>query len=253
MWKILEKVREATLNLLYPPHCLGCGESLHRDVDPYLCEGCKTGITFIKNPRCTKCGAGLALYGKTPEDGCIHCQAMRLRFDTALSAVYFQGGVKELIHHFKYNQKEYLVKPLMAFISKALETGLPFPEKPHWIIPVPLHWRKKGQRGFNQAELLARCIGEELGIRVLPKGLSRLRDTRPQTSLSLTQRKENVKGAFQVKAPSEFIRGKTILLVDDVLTTGLTASECARVLKRAGAERVHVLTVARAVGTDHSP
>lgn len=252
MKMVLKNLWETTLNLLYPPHCLCCGSSLHREADRYLCEGCKKGIAYIKNPRCPKCGAGLAPYSRT-ENGCMYCNTLQLRFDTAFSAAYFHGAVKELIHCFKYSKKEYLIKPLMDITSKALETGIPFPVNPHWIVPVPLHWRKKMQRGFNQAELLAQYIGRNLGIKMLPRCLSRLRDTHPQTSLSTTQRKENVKGAFRVRAPSNCIKGKTVLLVDDVLTTGLTASECAWALKRAGVERVYVLTVARSVGTDPAP
>ena len=182
----------------------------------------------------------------------MYCNTVRLRFDATFSAVYFQGAVKELIHQFKYGKKEYLVKPLMTTVYKTLDAGLPFPETPHLIIPVPLHWRKKVQRGFNQAELLARHVGRYLEVEVVARNLSRVRDTYPQTALGPTQREENVKGAFEARIPARF-SGKTVLLVDDVLTTGLTASECAKVLKRAGAERVYVLTVARSMGPDHGP
>lgn len=248
----IKDVLEATVNLLYPPHCLGCGSSLHREVDPHLCECCKKEIIYIQSPRCNRCGAGLAPYSSTTEKGCVHCYNMQLRFDAAFSAVYYNDVVKEIIHHFKYNKKDYLAKRLMAIMSNALGSGIPFPEPPKLVIPVPLHWRKKMQRGFNQSELLAHYIGTTLRIEVLPKGLSRIRNTPPQTSLSPTQREENVKGAFQVRRAAK-LKGKAVLLVDDVLTTGLTASECARVLKKAGAESVYVVTVARSVGLDPMP
>ncbi|MFN3466417.1 MAG: double zinc ribbon domain-containing protein [Candidatus Brocadiales bacterium] len=247
---MLKELLETTVNLLYPPHCVGCGLSLHRELGPYLCEGCGKGITYIQSPRCLRCGAGLGPYGSSPEEGCEYCNTVRLRFDAAFSAVYFHGAVKELIHQFKYGKKEYLVRPLISIVYRALDAGLPFPGTPYLVIPVPLHRRKKAQRGFNQAELLARHIGRYLEAEVVTRGLSRVRDTCPQTSLGPTQREANVRGAFEVRIPARF-SGKTVLLVDDVLTTGLTASECAKVLKRAGAERVYVLTVARSVGPDH--
>lgn len=249
---LLKSILETTVNLLYPPHCVGCGVSLHRETDPYLCGGCRNGITYIESPRCSRCGAGLGPYSKTSEKGCICCNNIQLHFDGAFSAVYFNGAVKELIHRFKYSKKEYLAKRLMTIMSRALDPSTPFPERPKLIIPVPLHWRKKMQRGFNQAELLAQHIGRHLGIEVQPKTLSRVRNTYPQTSLSPAQREENVKGAFQIRTPIQF-KGKPVLLVDDVLTTGLTASECARVLKSAGAERIYVLTVARSLGPDPEP
>ncbi len=225
---------------------------MHREADPCLCECCQKEITYIQSPRCPRCGAGLGPYSSNPERGCTYCSTLRLYFDGAVSAVHFHGPVKELIHRFKYRKKEYLVRPLISIMTSALSNGNPFPENPHCIIPVPLHWRKKIQRGFNQAELLAYQIGRYMEVEVLPNNLARVRDTHPQTSLNHTQREENVKGAFRARIPAR-LQGKTILLVDDVLTTGLTASECARVLKRAGVERVYVLTVARSLGLDPGP
>jgi ComF family protein len=160
--------------------------------------------------------------------------------------------VKELIHHFKYSKKEYLARFLISMLFKALETDTTFPESPELVIPVPLHWRKKMQRGFNQSELLAYHVGRYLEIDAQPTCLSRIKNTPPQTSLTSAQREDNVKGAFLVKRP-DVLKGKTVLLVDDVLTTGLTASECARVLKKTGAEKVYVLTVARSTGINPTP
>jgi ComF family protein len=248
----LKGLWKATLNLIYPPHCLGCGSSLHRGSDIHLCEGCGRAVAYVQNPRCPRCGAGLGPYGKAFEKGCTYCETLPLRFDAAFSAVYFNGVVRELIHHFKYERKEYLAKYLTTFIAKALDAGSPFTEDPDCVIPVPLYWRREMQRGFNQSKLLAQHTGRHLKIEVLPKCLSRVRDTPPQTSLNPTQREANVKGAFQARSPVKF-KDKNILLVDDVLTTGLTASECARVLKRAGARKVYVLTIARAVGPDPGP
>ncbi len=246
MSTVLKDLWKTVIDILYPPHCIGCGVSLHNDTDPYLCGDCKRGITYIRDPRCARCGVGLGPYGQVSEGGCIHCRSLRLRFDGVFSAVIFQGAVKELIHHYKYQNKEFLISPLMDVLLKAMQDCTPFPQRPHWLIPVPLHWRKKMQRGFNQSELLAQHLSRHLGVDVLSNSLYRIKNTQSQISLSATQREENVKGAFHVKRPAK-VKGKTIILVDDVLTTGLTASECARALKSAGAEKVYVLSVARAI------
>lgn len=245
----LKGLWKATLNLIYPPHCIGCGSSLHRGADTHLCEDCRKGISYVQNPRCHRCGAGLGPYGKAPEKGCAYCETLPLRFDAAFSAVYFNGVVRELIHHLKYKKKEHLARYLTAFMTKALDTGSPFTEDLDCIIPVPLYWRREMQRGFNQSKLLAHDVGRYLRVEVLPRCLLRVRDTPPQTSLNPTQREANVKDAFQVRSLAK-CKDKNILLVDDVLTTGLTASECARALKRAGARKVYVLTIARSVGPD---
>lgn len=174
----------------------------------------------------------------------MECRTHRLRFDGAFSAAYYEGVIKELIHQFKYGRHEFLVGPLTDVLTRYVREIDILANNIDMVVTVPLHRKKMIERGFNQAELLGRSVGKFLDMDVCARGLRRVRSSPSQTKLPYYKREENVRGAFVVGKPAQFM-GKDILLVDDVLTSGLTASECARVLKEAGARRVYVLTVAR--------
>jgi ComF family protein len=148
--------------------------------------------------------------------------------------------LRQLIHEFKYSG----VSPLAGKLGPLLSRALPRERKFDVIVPLPLHWSKRLERGFNQSELLATVLSRRTGIPVV-QGLRRRRKTAPQAGLTRAQRRSNVAGAFEAR-DRERINGRHVLLIDDVLTTGATASVCAAVLKRAGAKRVSVLTLARA-------
>ena len=152
----------------------------------------------------------------------------------------YEGTLRKLIHVFKYGG----VKPLGSALGSLLNTALPREQQFDIIVPMPLHWRKRLERGFNQSELLARFVARRTGI-PLVRGLQRRKRTDPQAGLTRAQRRTNVSGAFEVRRRRD-VEGRHVLLIDDVLTTGATASACAGVLKRAGAKRVTVLTLARA-------
>jgi ComF family protein len=171
-------------------------------------------------------------------------------FDAAYSYGAYEGVLRELINIYKYGRVETLARPL----ADLLRAALPRDEKWDAVTSVPLHWRRKWQRGFNQSELLARDVARGSGA-PLVRALRRVRATPAQAGLSRTARRRNMTAAFRVRrsvsarsvsARSVSIDGRRILLIDDVLTTGSTAAACARVLKQAGAARVIVLTVARA-------
>src|SRR5262249_42079662 len=149
------------------------------------------------------------------------------------------GVLRELIHIYKYGRVETLARPLADFLRAAL------PSDEQWdvVAAVPLHWRRKWQRGFNQSELLARDLARSSGATFV-RALRRVKATPAQAGLSRTARRRNMAAAFQVRRPAS-IDGRRVLLIDDVLTTGSTAAACARALKRAGATRVVVLTAAR--------
>lgn len=233
---------DALANLLYPMHCAGCQKSLHDKGWWYLCSDCRDSISYITGRCCVRCGLELGDYAVASPDGCIECRGRRLRFDGAFSATYYEGVIKELIHRFKYGGQEFLIKPISEVLLRyagRLQLG-----DIDVVVPVPLHRRRRLERGFNQAELLARVVARFLGLRVCVGTLRRVRNTVSQTELPYSRRADNVRGAFVVKRPGGF-RNKNVLLVDDVLTSGFTASECARVLKEAGAGRVYVLTVAK--------
>ena len=165
------------------------------------------------------------------------CRSGRRGFDEAFCYGAYEGTLRKLIHLFKYSGMRRLAQPLGALLSDALPRGRPF----DLVTAVPLHWRKQWQRGYNQAELLAKVIAR---ARHIPAGkvLRRGSSTRAQAGLSNAQRRENVAGAFRARRK---VAGLRILLVDDVMTTGATAAACARALKRAGAKSVSLVALAR--------
>lgn len=175
-----------------------------------------------------------------PLDGnglCGLCRRGMTGFDGASSYGFYEGALRKLIHVYKYHGVETLARPLSDFLAAAL----PRDQRVDWIVPVPMHWWRKWKRGYNQSELLARELSRRTGIPMVG-ALRRERGTPPQAGLSDRERRQNMRGAFSV---TESPRNRHVLLIDDVLTTGATASACGAALKQAGAERVLVLTVAR--------
>jgi ComF family protein len=161
-------------------------------------------------------------------------------FDCAYSYGFYEGPLQELIHLLKYQGIETLAGPLGRYLMAAL----PRDERVDLIVPVPMHWWRKWRRGFNQSELLAQAVAREAGI-PFADAMRRTRNTPPQAGLSDHERRHNLTGAFSVPAKRR-VEGRRVLLIDDVMTTGATTSACGAALLRAGAERVLVLTVARA-------
>lgn len=164
-------------------------------------------------------------------------------FDLAYSFGFYEGTLRAMIHLFKYSG----MKPLAERLSGLLLRALPLNEPYDLVIPMPLHWRRRWKRGFNQAKLLARHVARRRGIPMLD-AVRRVRATATQAGLTNSNRRKNVSGAFRVAArykKNGALSGKRILLIDDVMTTGATGASCARALKRAGARSVTLLTLAR--------
>ena len=193
---------------------------------------------------CASCRAPFVNAFPLDERGlCALCRGGLRGFDAAYSFGAYEGALREMLHLFKYGGVKTMAGPLGEFLVAAL----PRDERFDAVVPVPLHWLRRRRRGFNQSELLAREIGSHTNLPVWG-ALRRARRTSAQAGLSNTARRKNVGGAFlpaSAKLLRLDLRGKRILLVDDVLTTGSTAAACAAALKRAGAVRVSVLTVAR--------
>jgi len=173
-----------------------------------------------------------------------------MEFDLARSYGLYAGNLRKALLHLKFHGREYLGHRLGALLVRVWE-ALPEPDSA-LVAPVPLHPSRRRERGFNQAELLARGLvrglrkaGRLHGLRLLAGSLRRIRATVPQVGLSVSARRANVSGVFSVARPEE-VRNRTVLLVDDVMTTGATLSACAAALKRAGAARVLALSLARA-------
>jgi ComF family protein len=219
------------LDIIYPPFCLLC----EADAD-YLCEECLDKITFIDVPVCPKCG-----YPKPVPGRCADCLVRDLSFDAARSAALFDGALRDAIHLFKYSGKIVLAEPL----AKVMVDHWPgFGTSVDLVVPVPLHRARLNERGFNQSEELGRRLAGALGMPFGPRVVERIRNTRHQTNLPLDERTDNVAGAFRVKH-QRAVRGKRVLVIDDVMTTGSTASAVADALESAGASRVMVYTLAR--------
>ena len=236
----LRRTGEALLSLLYPPHCANC--QCATAAGEHLCEECRGTARRITPPFCHTCSQ--------PFDGkvrgafvCANCTGREFHFECAVAAYRSNNVVREFIHRFKYDRHFYLRHPLAEWLGDALEderiTVRPF----DFLVPVPLHSARERDREFNQADVLAALLAERAKVPVL-RCLERTRYTTTQTKLDREERMENLRGAFRVRQ-TPAVLNRHLLIVDDVLTTGSTVDECARVLRLAGAASVRVVTVAR--------
>lgn len=234
---------EAAAGLLYPPACVGCEKSL--GPGEYLCARCDAKARPIEAPFCAVCSRPFE--GEFPPGPftCSDCRERDFAFACAVSARRHAGLVRDLVGRFKYRDEHYLRRPLSGWLAEALATDARLCGGPpvSALVPVPLHPRRQRERGYNQAEALCRALGRRTGLPVW-NALRRVRFTETQTHLSRSERLANLHGAF-APARRRPVSGAHLLLVDDVFTTGATVHECARVLRRAGAVSVRVLTVAR--------
>lgn len=227
-WKLLD--------VLFPPSCAGCGSWGDR-----YCPTCFDQTRLVASPMCQICGDSLL----QNRDGiCLRCREQQMAYDAVRSWAYYTDPLQTAIHKLKYRQDrglgECLAQPLAALYEK-------YRWKIDLIIPVPLDAARLRARGYNQAALLARPISWSTGISYSERVLTRIRSTRQQVGLSLSERAENMAGAF--KAERGRAVGKGILVVDDVVTTGATLNACAHALKDEGASLVYGLTVARSTHT----
>jgi ComF family protein len=237
--------RESLLGLLFPNVCQVCHSHSASREEGYVCTRCWSGpggVTFITEPYCETCG--LPFEGDiTHAFTCANCQDQAFAFRSARAAVRMSNTVQEVIHKYKYNYGLWFEPFLADLLLRAARPHIT-PAQYDLLVPIPLHWRKKYQRQYNQAERLARAVSRHTRVPVAPKALKRTRPTPTQTRLTRKERTENVKGAFKAN-PKICVKGLRIVILDDVLTTGATASECAKVLIANGAAQVDVWTVAR--------
>ena len=231
----------AIASLFYPPVCTICSAN----VAPreYLCEECEAKITRIVPPFCAKCSEPFegAITGPFT---CANCAHRTIYFDAAVSAYRSRGIVRRIILDFKYGRRLYLRHLVARWLFAALDDDRLRQKRFDVIIPVPLHPARERERGFNQATLLAELASAQMSLQARPL-LERTRYTTTQTAFDRAERMENLHGAFRLRKSAD-VRKLRVLLIDDVLTTGSTLSECARVLKKAGAISVHAATAARA-------
>lgn len=231
---------EALLNLFFPtrPGCRLCGAKSDRDI----CNHCRTWLAnWSEAPKCLTCGRPVWSGTCTI---CGNCSRNRPPFAMAMAAGSYEGCLKESIHRLKYQGRRDLV-PVLAELMVEVARQHPGFLESQAVLPVPISPVRLRQRGFNQAELLARHVAKQMELPVLSGTIIKPVDTPPQTGLSGQQRRQNLKDSFKVVSPGD-ITGKTILLVDDVITTGSTVSTIAEILLRAGAGNIFVITIANA-------
>ena len=232
-------------DLLYPPNCLICQKFTPlADRKHLLCPACQGLIQYNLPPFCVKCSRHLEdfKWGSRCQD----CAQHEPAFDFAWSACLYNDVLKTLIHRFKYSQKTFLSRIFAQFMVSFIKTYRLDVEQFDNVLPIPLSSARQRERGFNQARLLAEHVAREFNIGLSSHNLIKVRHTQNQALLSQKERWTNIKAAFKIKNPKEF-EDKNILLVDDLLTTGATASEAARCLKEAKAKTVGVFTLAVAL------
>ncbi|MCJ8328963.1 MAG: ComF family protein [Lentisphaeria bacterium] len=225
---------QSILKRIYPELCPICKKSEQKKS---ACDSCIKKLEFLPRPVCEKCGGFL----DNRSSICLDCQSQARAWDSAYSIFIFEGTARESIMRFKYSGD----MTMIPYFAECAYKELTRKEQPRidMVVPVPLHWMKLILRGFNQAEVIATELSRHLNCDTA-NVLKRRRWTKSQSTLSRTKRRENLKQVFHAKKGID-LSNKHILLVDDVFTTGATLNSCTRVLKRAGAEKVHILTLAR--------
>lgn len=243
---ILTTAAASLLATVFPSDCRFCGAPIIKVSRIPVCDSCLESIQRIDGVLCEICGDRLLTSSPAANACCGECLRGERPFTQAVAYGCYDGALRDLIHLLKYDRVKPAAGVLGRMVSEAFLKLIPdaYGDRP-LVVPVPLHASKLRERGFNQSELIAAAALKLMDIGDLRADiLERRRATESQTGLSPQQRRSNMRGAFAVGRPGE-ISGKNIILVDDVFTTGTTVSESARVLLRAGASRVWVVTVAR--------
>jgi ComF family protein len=240
----LNRMGHSLLDLLFPRRCAGCLNIWLSARQGFWCEQCLEQLPWIKSPLCARCGRPFLKSSFPFDHWCGECLLKAPPFTSARSAVQHCGPARDRVNQLKFGAKLYWVPALTELLVKTVKADLQLPVD--YIVSVPLHNRRLRQRGFNQAALIAKALGRSIRSSVRSDILIRGEWTQPQTRLSRQERLHNVKNAFRVTKPAD-VSGCRVLLVDDVFTTGSTVSECSKMLKKAGAEEVHVLTITRAL------
>lgn len=229
----LNRLKEATIDLLFPPKCIGIGCN---KPGSFLCPTCLSRLSPIVPPVCPKCGRPLSL-----QRLCADCEGLTTQIDGIRSVFLFEGVTREAIHHLKYRGLKALAPTLGRLLGDYLRSH-PLPAQV--LVPVPLHPRRLRERGYNQATLLSRELGTLIDLPLVEGGLVRSHNTLSQArAADAEERRRNVRGVFECR--NDLLRGKSVLLIDDVCTTGATLEACAVALKAKGAVSVWGLTLAR--------
>jgi ComF family protein len=229
--------------LIFPSFCRLCASPLGRPGEKILCQDCLSRLAPRRGPVCLCCGRFFE--GAGEDHFCAKCLEQVPPYTVHRSCGRYGGVLKDIILLFKYGRVSVLSRALARFAEECLGADQRLWQGADFLVPVPLHRKRRRNRGFNQSALLARDLGRIRRMKVLDGCLVKTKNVPPQTSLEGGGREANVRGAYGIKRRSR-IEGKTLVLVDDVFTTGATLGECCRELVRAGAREVRALTLAQA-------
>ena len=231
---------EKIIDNLFPKgyKCVFCGEELDHNTLYSICDDCMEHLPFNNGHVCLRCDMPLENMGNY----CVHCKNNKLYFKKNTSLFLYKAPINKIIRQLKYDNKRYFAETFSNMIAgKVASMDVNF----DIVIPVPLYFKRQKKRGYNQSELLCSALKSKLNMNVDTSILIKIKNTRTQANLSRAQRMENLEGAFSVPDGKD-VKGKTILLVDDVFTTGATINECAKTLVKAGAKAVYSVTLAHA-------
>ena len=226
--------------LVFPGVCLLCDALLRKDARDF-CSNCRDALTGDQLTTCPRCGGTVGPHVDC-SNGCPRCKNETFAFEGVIRLGPYEGRIREAVLRMKHAAGEGLAEAVGEVWAHRSESRLR-DLAATMVVPVPLHWTRRWRRGYNQSQRLAEAIARRLGVPCCPSLLRRIRATPPQTSQSATGRRANVRGAFRAAA-SDSLKSQVVLLVDDVLTTGTTASEAARALRAAGAARVFAVVLA---------
>lgn len=253
MVRVLRSTADSIASVLFPADCRVCGDPLAAFSRVPVCPSCWNQLSEQTGPLCSRCGESLIVSDFDEGEGalCRPCRMTPPDFERAVAHGLYAGPLRSLLHLLKYDGLQPIADRLGAMLAEHVATIDDLPGK-MLVVPVPLYKGKRRERGFNQSELLARAVCHSMQLlrpewrsELGPGVLDRRRDTRSQAELSVAQRRRNLRGVFFVPKP-ERVRGRDVLLIDDIYTTGATARACSQALKKAGAASVRVATVARA-------
>ena len=229
--KLINKI----LDVVFPSNttCLVCGGELNHNKESEMCEDCLKNLPYITAPSCIVCGAPIKSMAKV----CNYCQNHKPTYTRAIAPFVYEGEMVGLIHSLKFGNAKYIAKSLAFFMAECFKSHNLSADI---IIAVPLSYQRKKQRGYNQSELLATEVSKMLNISLEVDCLKKIANTKPQEKLTYKERQQNLKNTFSVINENK-IKNKTILLIDDVYTTGATAINCTNTLKKSGAKNVIIL------------
>lgn len=234
---LLRDLARGIVDLVYPPVCLVC----EQPANEAICEGCREVLTTDPYPTCPRCGSSVGPHTNTAV-GCLNCRHERFGFSSVTRLGPYNGVLRDVILRMKHD--ELLTRAVGAIFAERISLGVA-KMQPKVIIPVPLHWKRRWQRGYNQADVVAEALANHLRVPCRPRLLRRWRMTPSQSGLSGTARRENLRGAIVARhLRMDLLKGKAALIVDDVFTTGSTANAVATALRAAGASDVHVAVIA---------